>query len=91
MKTRPVSCSEAKWLNTQSTLMRRFGRKKQIILIQRCCLSVLMKILRLFLHKHIAQVLEEEVEENIDFYLTTKEILKNGQPENNIWEKVEEG
>ena len=44
-----------------------------------------------FLHKHIAQVLEEEAEENIDFYLTTKEILKNGQPENNIWEKVEEG
>ena len=47
--------------------------------------------IKTFLHKHIAQVLEEEVEENIDFYLTTKEILKNGQPENNIWEKVEEG
>ena len=49
------------------------------------------EIIKTFLHKHIAQVLEEEVEENIDFYLTTKETLKNSRPENNIWEKVEEG
>jgi len=46
--------------------------------------------IKTFLHKHIAQVLEEEAEEEIDFYLTTKEILGSNQPENGIWEKVEE-
>jgi len=43
-----------------------------------------------FLHKHIAQVLEEEAEDEIDFYLTTKEIIKNSELQSNIWEKVEE-
>ena len=46
--------------------------------------------IKTFLHKHIAQVLEEEAEEEIDFYLTTKEILGSNQPENGIWEKAEE-
>ncbi|MBU0570169.1 replication-relaxation family protein [Patescibacteria group bacterium] len=46
--------------------------------------------IKIFLHKHIAQVLEEEAEGEIGFYLTTREIIENNQLENNIWEKVEE-
>ncbi|NQU82713.1 MAG: replication-relaxation family protein [Parcubacteria group bacterium] len=46
--------------------------------------------IKTFLHKHIVQVLEEESEAEIDFYLTTKEILGSNQPENDIWEKAEE-
>ncbi len=46
--------------------------------------------IKTFLHKHIAQVLEEEVEDEIDFYLTTREIIKDSQLQSNVWEKVEE-
>jgi len=69
----------------------KIWQEKQIILTQPCYLFAPSETIKSFLQKHIAQVLEEEAEEEIDFYLTTKEILKNGQPENNIWEKVEEG
>lgn len=43
-----------------------------------------------FLYKHIAQVLEEEVEDEINFYLTTKETIEDSQLKSNIWEKVKE-
>ncbi|MBT6400980.1 hypothetical protein HN803_06800 [candidate division WWE3 bacterium] len=42
-----------------------------------------------FLLKHITQVLEEEVETEIDFYLTTKDIIKSTNTKTDIWQKVE--
>ncbi len=46
--------------------------------------------IKTFLHKHIAQVLEEEAEDEIDFFLTTKEIVKDSELQGDVWEKVEE-
>ena len=46
--------------------------------------------IKTFLRKHIAQILEEEAETEIDFYLTTKESIEDTQMQGNIWEKVEE-
>lgn len=46
--------------------------------------------IKAFLQKHIAQVLEEEAETEINFYTTTKEILETSQMQQNIWQKVEE-
>jgi hypothetical protein len=43
-----------------------------------------------FLYKHISQALEEEAEDEIDFYLTTKEILEDRELQGEIWERVEE-
>jgi len=45
----------------------------------------------IFLHKHLLQVLEEEVELEIDFYLTTKDKIENPQLESELWQMVEEG
>ncbi len=42
-----------------------------------------------FLLKHIAQVLEEEIETEIDFYLTTKDIIKSTNIKTDIWQKIE--
>ncbi len=41
-----------------------------------------------FLFKHIRQVLEEEFEVDISFYLTTREILKSTGMSINIWQQV---
>lgn len=46
--------------------------------------------LKSYLHKHIRQVLEEEAEDDISFYLTTVQDLEVSQLQINIWELVEE-
>ena len=46
--------------------------------------------IKTFLYKHITQVLGEETEEEIDFYLTTRETVKDSELQGNIWKKVEE-
>lgn len=43
-----------------------------------------------FLHKHIAKELEEETEEEIDFYLTTKYTVEDSEMQGSVWEKAEE-
>ncbi len=46
--------------------------------------------LKSFLHKHIWQVLEEEAEDEISFYLATVQELEASKLQTNIWELVEE-
>lgn len=46
--------------------------------------------IKAFLFKHIAQVLEEEAEVEINFYLSTKDIIEESQLSGNVWEKVVE-
>lgn len=43
-----------------------------------------------FLDRHIRQVLEEEAETDLNFFLTTKEEIENWQMAGGIWQKVEE-
>jgi hypothetical protein len=43
-----------------------------------------------FLAKHIAQVLEEEVELEVDFYLCTKEMIRSTEMKVNVWERVDD-
>jgi hypothetical protein len=46
------------------------------------------EVSKIFLNKHISQALEE-ADEEIDFYLTTREIIEYDQLNSNIWDKVE--
>jgi len=47
--------------------------------------------IKAFLYKHIAQALEEEAEEEINFYLTTRQAVEDSKLQSsNIWKKVEE-
>jgi hypothetical protein len=48
------------------------------------------EITKLFLNKYIAKIIDDEAEEEINFYLTTKEIIEYDQLTSNIWDKVEE-
>ena len=43
-----------------------------------------------FLHKHINQTLEQEAQDEISFFLTTREEVVHSQMKHNVWQKVED-